>query len=144
MIRHPILTLLFLSPLAHAAKPEINSSTYGGAIDGYDPVAYFTERKPIKGTSAYAFEYKGAKWLFASKKNRQAFKKSPQKYTPQYGGYCAYAVSKGSTAPTDPNAWTIHNGKLYLNYNADIRAKWREDIAGNIDKADSYWPKVLE
>lgn len=147
MIRRLILTLfalLFISPLANAAKSEIYSSTFGGAISGYDPVAYFTEKKPVKGNSEYTLNYKGATWKFSSEKNRQAFKNSPQKYTPEYGGYCSYAVANGYTASTDPAAWTIHNGKLYLNYSTGVRAKWSKDIPGNIRKANANWPKVLE
>ena len=139
-----LFTLLFFLPPVYAAKPEIYSSIFGGAINGYDPVAYFIEGKPVKGKRAHTLKYKGATWRFSSEKNKQAFKNSPQKYAPAYGGYCAYAVSNGYTASTDPDAWTIHNGKLYLNYSIGVRAKWSKDIPGNIRKANANWPKVLE
>ncbi|MCP4276938.1 MAG: YHS domain-containing protein [Gammaproteobacteria bacterium] len=138
------LVLLFISPLANASKPEIYSSIFGGAINGYDPVAYFTQGKPVKGKRAYRVEYKGASWSFASNKNRQAFKQNPNRYMPQYGGYCAYAVSQGYTASTDPNAWSIVNNKLYLNYSKGVRSKWNIDRPGYIKKANSNWPKVLK
>ncbi len=141
----PVLFALALfSPLANSAEPEIYSSAIGGAISGYDPVAYFTEGKPVQGNSAHILKYNGATWKFSSEQNKQIFKSAPQKYTPQYGGYCAYAVSQGSVAATDPDAWTIHNGKLYLNYSTAVRTIWNKDIPGNISKADKNWPKVLE
>ncbi len=139
-----IIALIFISPVANAVKPEIYSSFIDGAINGYDPVAYFTEGKPVKGKSAHTFDYKGAAWKFSSEQNKQAFMDSPEKYTPQYGGYCSYAVANGTTASTDPDAWTIHDGKLYLNYSISVRAKWSEDIPGNIRKANAHWPGVLE
>ncbi len=139
-----ILALLFISPLANAAKPEIYSSTFGGAISGYDPVAYFTQGQPVRGKRAHTLEYKGATWHFASGKNRQSFKQNPHRYMPQYGGYCAYAVSQGYTASTDPDAWSIVNGKLYLNYSKGVRSKWNIDRPGYIQKANANWPKVLK
>ncbi len=139
-----LITLLLVSSLANAAKSEIYASTFGGAISGYDPVAYFTEGKPVEGKRDHSLKYKGETWRFSSEKNKQAFQKSPQKYAPQYGGYCAYAVSKGYTASTDPDAWTIVNGKLYLNYSKSVQAKWSKDKPGNIRKANANWPKVLK
>jgi len=137
------LVMLIFSHGAWAGKDEIYSSLFGGAIRGYDPVAYFTRGKPVKGNSDHTVEYKGATWKFSSAKNRLAFAGMPEKYAPQYGGYCAYAVSQGYTASIDPEAWTIVDDKLYLNYNKDIRAKWSRDIPGNIEKANANWPGVL-
>ena len=88
--------------------------------------------------------WKGAIWQFASAPNMAAFEADPMGYAPQYGGYCAYAVSRGYTASTDPEAWTLHAGKLYLNYSISVRAQWRPEIAENIALADANWPKVLE
>jgi YHS domain-containing protein len=136
--------LLLLASVANAGKAEVYSSTFGGAISGYDPVAYFTQGKPVKGKSDHLLKYRGAKWRFSSDKNRQAFKQNPQKYAPQYGGYCAYAVSQGYTASTDPEAWSIIDGKLYLNYSKSVQAKWNKDRPGYIRKANANWPKVLE
>ena len=135
--------LFCLTTVAHAGKTEV-FSTKAGAIRGYDTVAYFTEGKAVKGKPQFTHEWKGAKWRFASAENRDLFKADPEKYAPQYGGYCAYAVSKGYTASTDPEAWTIHKGKLYLNYSKSVMATWRKDKDGRITKADKNWPAVLE
>jgi len=116
----------------------------GFAIKGYDVVAYFTDGKPVEGSKEFQFEYNGAKWLFASADHLAKFKADPEKYAPQYGGYCAFAVSKGSTAKIEPDAWKIVDGKLYLNYSHSIQKKWEKDIAGYIKKADANWPKVIE
>ncbi len=142
-ITFAVLALFLFSPLANAGKAEIYSATFGGAINGYDPVAYFTQGKPVKGKSAHKLKYKGASWRFASAKNLQAFKQNPKKYAPQYGGYCAYAVSQGYTASTDPDAWSIVNGKLYLNYSKGVRNKWNKNRSSYIRQANANWPKVL-
>jgi YHS domain-containing protein len=112
------------------------------AINGYDAVAYFTERKPVKGSSDFSVQYKGATWLFANKLNAGLFKADPEKYEPQYGGYCAFGCSRGYKAKTSPDAWTIVNGKLYLNYNMDVRETWNKDQQGYIKKADVNWAEV--
>jgi YHS domain-containing protein len=127
---------------AAAQTPPVYLSN-GAAISGYDPVAYFTEKKPVKGNPAIAFEHGGAKYFFASEANRDTFKKEPEKYAPQYGGYCAWAVAQGSTASSDPNAWTIHDGKLFLNYSQSVRSTWEKDIPGNVTKGDANWPKLV-
>lgn len=113
------------------------------AIKGYDSVAYFTENKPVKGKSEFSLERNGATWLFASQENLDLFKTDPEKYSPQYGGYCAYAVSQGTTASIKPELFTIHNGKLYLNYNEKINAQWSKNKDDFISKADVQWPKLL-
>ena len=128
---------------ARAAEPPVFSAS-GVAIRGYDPVAYFTDGKPVRGKAEFAHVWNGATWHFASAENRDRFKAEPAKYAPQYGGYCAYAVSKGYVAPIDPTAWRIVDGKLYLNYNADIQKTWASDIPGYIGRADANWPKVLK
>ena len=120
-------------------------STYlGGAIRGYDPVAYFTEERPVKGGKAHRAEWMGATWSFASAENRKRFEADPEKYAPRYGGYCAWAVSRGYTASIDPDAWSIVDGALYLNYSLGVRSQWSQDAPGNIAKADANWPKLLE
>ena len=138
-----LLLMLVASGSAWAAKDEVYSTLFGGAIKGYDTVAYFTEGKAVKGSSDHEFKYKGATWKFASADNQMAFEKNPEKYAPQYGGYCAYAVSQGYTASIDPEAWSIVDGKLYLNYSKGVRDKWSQDIPGYINKANANWPKVL-
>lgn len=139
-----ILALAFLWPLAALAEVDpINSTTFGSlAVDGYDPVAYFTEGKPVEGKKEHSFEWKGATWRFASAANRDLFAAAPEKYAPQYGGYCAWAVSQGYTADADPDAWKIVDGKLYLNYDKKVQAQWEKDVPGLIKKADENWPKL--
>ena len=119
-------------------------TSWGVAIDGADPVAYFTDGKPVEGSDEFETEYKGATWRFSSAEHRDAFIADPAKYAPQYGGYCAWAVSQGYTAKGDPQHWRIVDGKLYLNYNADVQKKWEADVPGHIRSADGNWPKVLE
>lgn len=118
------------------------SSSRGKAIKGYDPVAYFTESKPVEGESQFSFEWNGAKWRFANAENRDRFKAAPEKYAPQYGGYCAWAVSQGYTAPTDPEAWKIVDGKLYLNYSKSVQEQWSANIPKYIADGDANWPKI--
>jgi YHS domain-containing protein len=138
------LLLALATALPAFAISPVNKSLFGGlAIDGYDPVAYFTDAKPVEGKKELWFDWKGATWRFASAANRELFAKSPEKYAPQYGGYCAYAVAKGTTADIDPDAWTVRGGKLYLNYDADIQQKWLQDADGFIAKADLNWPKMI-
>ena len=127
---------------AFAGKSRV-FATDGIAINGFDPVGYFTEAKAVKGTAAHASDWEGAQLLFASAENQAMFEADREKYAPKYGGYCAFAVSKGSTASTDPEAWTVHNDRLYLNYSVNVRSVWREDVVGNISKADANWPGVL-
>ena len=128
---------------AAAAAGEINVSGTGGvAIKGADPVAYFTEGRPAKGTAAHSTAWKGATWRFASAANRAAFEADPDRYAPQYGGYCAWAVSQGYTAPIDPEAWKIVGGKLYLNYSKGVQQRWSRDIPGLVAKADGNWPDL--
>lgn len=136
---------LIAIPLAGAAladQPMIHARD-GAAIGGYDPVAYFTEGKPVQGRADQAIMWKGAEWRFATAANREAFEANPRAYAPKYGGYCAYAMSKGYVAPTDPAAWHIEDGQLYLNYSLNVRDIWSSDIPGNIRRADANWPGAL-
>ncbi|MEM1302255.1 MAG: YHS domain-containing (seleno)protein [Pseudomonadota bacterium] len=128
---------------ALAAEPPVYAED-GVAINGYDPVAYFTESQPVEGSAEFTADHDGATFRFASAANRDTFAADPAAYAPQYGGYCAYAVSRGYTATTSPNAWTVHEGKLYLNFNRAVRTLWSRDIPGNIVKGDANWPTVLE
>ncbi|MEM9765532.1 MAG: YHS domain-containing (seleno)protein [Pseudomonadota bacterium] len=139
------LGLAALAPIAATASEDpIYQSFLGTAIDGTDPVAYFTEGKPVEGSSDFTHEWNGATWRFSSAENRDLFVENPEKYAPQYGGYCAWAVAQGYTAATDPEAWAIVDDKLYLNYNQDVQARWNKDIPGFIASADGNWPTVLE
>ncbi len=127
---------------AYAAQPPV-FATNGVAIHGYDPVAYFTMSKPVEGDAAITSDLEGATFRFASAKHKALFDADPEKYAPKYGGYCAYAVSKGATATTVPEAWSIHDGRLYLNYSTGVHRTWLKDVEGNIERADANWPGVL-
>ena len=128
--------------VAFAAKPPVYTEK-GVAIDGSDAVAYFTEGAPVTGSAAHSFDWNGATWHFSSTTNRDAFAADPQAYAPQFGGYCAWAVSEGYTASTVPHAWKIVDGKLYLNYSRRIQRKWERDIPGRIAAGNRNWPAVL-
>lgn len=139
-----VVSLLLFAGLVRVANAQ-SSEIYvkgGFAINGYDAVSYFAGQGPVKGNAQFAVDWKGAKWLFASQANATLFKNSPEKYAPQYGGYCAYGCSRGYKAKTSPDAWTLVNGKLYLNYDTDIRSRWDKDRANYIQKADANWPEV--
>lgn len=112
------------------------------AIAGADPVAYFTEGAYVPGSADFTHEWSGATWQFASAANRDAFASDPAQYAPQYGGFCAWAVSQGYTAAVDPEAWSIVDDKLYLNYDKNIQTRWEKDIPGHIAQADANWPEV--
>lgn len=116
----------------------------GQAIRGYDPVAYFSDGKPVKGEEKLVYNWNNANWYFSTQQNLDLFKANPEKYAPQYGGYCAYGLSNGYKAPTDADAWTIENGKLYLNYNTDVRNMWTKEKKERIEKADKNWPTVKD
>ena len=116
----------------------------GRAIRGTDPVAYFTEGRAVPGDPDIAHEWSGATWRFASEENRARFIADPAAYAPQFGGYCSWAVSKGYTASTDPEAWTIVDGKLYLNYSKDVQKQWLADRDAAIARAEANWPGVLD
>ena len=138
-----VLALGGLQPAS--AEGVVNASSWTGtAIEGYDPVAYFEEGKPVEGDSDHAHEWMGATWYFASAENRDLFAADPEKYAPQYGGYCAWAVSNGYTAKIDPQAWSVVDDKLYLNYSLDVQKQWSQDVPGNITKADANWPGIRE
>ena len=132
----------FLTRPAFAATPEVFADG-GLAIRGADPVAFFTEGAAVAGDAAHSLMWRGTTWQFASADNMAAFEADPAAYAPQYGGYCAYAVANGYTASTDPEAFSVVNDKLYLNFNKSVRDRWSQDIAGNIAKADANWPGVL-
>ncbi len=120
----------------------VNQANSGVAIRGYDAVAYFTNSRPEKGNLQFTFRWMNANWQFASAANRDRFAAEPEKYAPQFGGYCAWAVSKGYTADIDPDAWTIAEGKLYLNYNKSVQAMWLKDRDARIRSAEANWPKL--
>jgi YHS domain-containing protein len=113
------------------------------ALDGQDVVAYFTQGKLVMGVSQFKHNWSGTTWMFASAANRDMFAKNPEKYAPQYGGYCAKAAGEGNLVATQPDAWKIINGKLYLNYDKKVQAQWMTDVSGNIASANNNWPTIL-
>ena len=138
-----VLAQFVLAP-AWAGKAPVYQSYSGTAIDGTDPVSYFTEGRPVAGKASITHKWNGATWRFTSVANRDRFAASPEKYAPRYGGYCAWAVSQGYTASTDPDAWSIVDGKLYLNYSKSVQKKWEGDVPGHIASANSNWPGLLK
>ena len=132
-----------LSPLYAQKKAEpVNKASGDLAIKGYDPVAYFKEGRAIPGSASYEYLWMGAKWRFASAANRDLFAKSPDKYAPQFGGYCSWAVSNNYVYDADPSVWKIVDGKLYLNYNRSAQQKWESDLRGRILKGEQNWPAL--
>lgn len=111
----------------------------GKAIRGYDPVSYFTAGKAEKGSEEFSYRWANVTWLFARKENLEAFQANPEKFAPQFGGFCAYGASEQHKSPTDPEAWTIVGGKLYLNYSPKVRQIWLPDTAVRIPAAVKYW-----
>jgi len=152
--RRLMLTLgaaaLFAGGAALAAPPinNLKGGLFGGrgdtAILGYDPVAYFTDGKPAKGQDAFAWEWMGTRWKFASQAHLDLFKASPEKYAPQYGGYCAYGVSQDHLVSIEPDKFRVLDGKLYLNYDAEVQATWLKDPAGYIRQADAKFQALLK
>ena len=123
---------------------SINTGYFGGvAIEGYDPVAYFTEGRAMKGSEEFAYDWLGARWHFASAEHRDLFVQDPVKYAPQYGGHCSSGAAKGgNTANVDPEAWAIVDGRLYLQYSIAVLQAWERDAAARIASADQKWPAV--
>lgn len=136
-----LLTYLFISLVSNVDASEFFERN-GLAIEGYDPVAYFEEHKPVAGSAQYTTLYQGSRFQFASAANRDLFTAKPEKYAPQYGGFCAFGMAKGYKASIDPVAFTVVGGKLYLNYSETVRSRWLSDIPGYIRKADGNWPEV--
>ena len=135
---------LAISPPAFAQKDPVYTGVFSNlALQGYDPVTYFTKGEPIKGLSDFMTQHMGAQYRFLNETNLELFISEPEKYTPQYGGYCAWAVAQGNTAKGNARYWKIVEGKLYLNFNDKIQKRWEQDIDGFISKADVNWPDVL-
>lgn len=146
MHRRTLLTGLaataLIAPLALRARADTVFTEDGLAIGGYDPVAYFTKGEPRRGDAAFEADWNGATWRFASAENRDRFLSDPETLAPQYGGFCAYAVSENYLASIDPDAWTIHEGRLYLNYSRRVRRTWSRDIPGRVARGDANWPAL--
>ncbi|MEO0983062.1 MAG: YHS domain-containing (seleno)protein [Pseudomonadota bacterium] len=132
------------APVAYADKAPVYTSRFSNvAVQGYDPVAYFTVGEATKGAADYSTTYKGAEFRFASQENLDLFLGDPEAYAPQYGGYCAWALADGRLAKGDARYWRIVDGKLYLNYSRGVQQKWLADIPGFIAKANANWPSIL-
>lgn len=150
--RNSILRRAFLSlalaAVTAAALPQAvqaaqeNNIVNGYAVHGYDVVAYFSEGKPVPGDDSFTAQHGGVSYRFASAANRDAFTANPDKYAPQYGGFCAFGTAMGRKFDGDPTAWAIVDGKLYLNLNKDVQAKWKEDVPGFIKGAENNWPLI--
>jgi hypothetical protein len=137
--------LITLAPAPAIAKsPETYTGAFSQtAVGGYDPVAYFEAKRPERGLPALSHRWKGAEYRFASPERLAKFRADPEAYAPQFGGYCAWAVSQGYLAKGDPRFWRVVGGKLYLNYDATVQKRWEADIPGLIAKARANWPRVL-
>lgn len=134
---------LLTSAAAAAAADPVYSNWRGLAIRGADPVAYFTDGAYRPGKSEHSIEWKGATWRFSTAANRDLFAANPEQYEPEFGGYCAYAISQGSLVSSDPESFSLVNGKLYLNYSASVHKKWLKDQQNYIDQANAQWPGLL-
>ena len=145
-MKHFILFLIFASlalPLSAQTKMLLNLDDSGIALQGYDPVAFFTDHKPVPGSTAFAAKRDGAIYLFASKDHRQLFLQDPAKYEPRYGGYCAYGVSRHKLVKIDVAAFQIVDDHLLLQYSQGVRDDFNQDQKNNLAKADHYWPELV-
>ena len=137
-----LLAVVFVSTTS--AKTLLNVDKSGVGIKGYDPVAYFTDNQPIKGSAQFQSDSNGVTYYFASARSKAVFDANPGKYEPQFGGFCAWAVSQGYTAPIDPNAFQVVNGRVLLQYSLSVRKQFSQDTEGNLRKADANWPAIVE
>jgi len=139
----PLISIILFFSFSQllAQKPEV-FTTEAGAIQGYDPVAFFKEHKPVLGKKEFAYSWSGSTWYFSSNENLTAFKTDPDRYAPQFGGYCAYGTAAGHKSPTQPETWTILDNKLYFNYNKEVQSMWNKDQKNLIEKANKNWPTV--
>jgi len=139
-----ILAAASLLAGCHTGFDPVNKVSGNAALRGYDAVAYFTDNQAVEGHSEFQHQWQGATWQFASAANRDRFVSNPEQYAPQYGGYCAWAVGHGYTANGDPKAWTIIDGRLYLNYNEGVKKKWEANQSEYIQKGNENWPQFLK
>jgi YHS domain-containing protein len=145
VVNKMLFALLALAALsAVASGKELLNLDNGVAIQGYDPVAFFTDHRPVKGDARFQSQYHGANYYFASAEHRAAFDKEPAKYEPQFGGFCAYGASRGKTVPVKIETWEIVNGRLLLQYDLDVKSKFDNDPQGTLKKADENWPGLVD
>lgn len=140
VLRFALAGLLLVSAAVASAGEFFEKE--GVALRGYDPVSYFTEGEPRPGLPAHSYVHEGSKFLFASAENQRLFAKNPDQYAPQFGGYCAYGTAQGYKVSTQPDAFAVVDGKLYLNYNREVTKIWQQDVPGNIARAEEKWPEV--
>ena len=140
-----LFALLALAALSTVASgKELLNLDNGVAIQGYDPVAFFTDHRPVKGDAQFQSQYRGANYYFASAEHKAAFDKEPAKYEPQFGGFCAYGASRGKAVPVKIETWEIVNGRLLLQYDLDVKSKFDKDPQGTLKKADENWPGLVD
>ena len=138
-----IKLLLFTILLTGLVQPALSADDHMlTAIGGYDVISYFTEGKAMRGSGFHTASHNNQIYLFSSKKNKKMFEKNQSKYAPQYNGWCAYGVSVGKKFHTDPTVFAVVDGKLYLNLDGDIQAKWNKGRAEKIAAADKKWRKI--
>jgi YHS domain-containing protein len=140
--KHLVWVIASMAAATVFAASDKNVDAKSVALKGYDPVAYFVDGKPMQGAEKFMAKHDGATYYFASEKNRDAFVAKPEKFAPQYGGFCAYGAAKGGKFETDPAAFTVVEGKLYLNKNASVQKLWSADVPGFIKQADMSWPQL--
>lgn len=132
------------APAAFADQAPVHTGILSNlAVGGYDPVAYFTDGRPVRGNAQFRTTYQNYEYRFATAEHLAAFRANPARYLPQYGGYCAWAVAQGYTAPGNPQNWRVVDGKLYLNYDDTVQRRWEANIPGFIQSANRNWPRVL-
>lgn len=136
-----LISMAFFS-ISSLAQQQVVFQKDGIALRGYDPVAYFTQNEAVKGSESFSWDWQGVRWLFRNEANRAVFKTNPEKYAPQFGGFCAYGASEGHLSPTDPDAWTIVGDKLYLNFSPKVKSLWLPDTTSRIPKAVIYWKRL--
>lgn len=137
-----LLAALLLLALPAAGGAQSVNADGGVALKGTDVVAYFSDGKVVAGSPQFTHRWHDAEWRFASAANRDAFAREPEKYAPQYGGFCSWGMAQGYRAPVDPAAFRVVDGKLYLNYSRSVQGNWVKDIPGNVTRADGNWAKL--
>jgi hypothetical protein len=140
--RFLVLAILLVIAVPRLALAQAVNADSGVALKGTDVVAYFAEGRVVEGSAQFAHRWQEAEWRFASAANRDAFAREPEKYAPQYGGFCAWGMAQGYRAPIDPAAFRVIDGKLYLNYSRSVQGTWLKDVPGNVAKADGNWAKL--
>lgn len=140
MLRHIFAVLLFALSFAALAGEFYEKD--GAALDGFDAVTYFSSDRPLRGNAQFSHVYKGSTFLFASQANRDTFAAAPEKYAPQYNGYCAYGAAYGGKYDADPTAYSIVDGKLYMNKDASVQKLWQKDVPSHIQRANAKWPGI--